>query len=68
MQWTKDCVCNAGKTNFDSIEFSTNNSRIALVCGKCRGMICWWPISIEQVAPSGEHRAIEKSLAIPIDQ
>ena len=47
MQWTKECICNVGKINFDAIEFSTNNSRIETVCGKCHGVICWWPISTE---------------------
>ena len=65
MQWTKECICNVGKINFDAIEFSTNNSRIEIVCGKCHGVICWWPISTEQVAPFGEYRTKEKSLAIP---
>jgi len=46
MQWTKD----------DAIEFCTNNSRIEIVCGKCHGMIYWWPISTEQVALLDEHR------------
>lgn len=54
LQWTKECICNSGKTSFDTLEFSTNNSRIALVCVKCRGVICWWPISTEQAAPSDE--------------
>ena len=63
MQWTKECICNAGKPNFDAIEFSTNNSRIELVCGKCHGVICWWPISTEQIAPFSGHGI--KSLEIP---
>lgn len=34
-----------GKANFDAIEFITNNLRIEIVCGKCLGVIGWWPIS-----------------------
>ena len=49
MQWTDECVCNSGKPSFDAIEFSTNNSRIELVCSKCHAVICWWPISTEQI-------------------
>jgi hypothetical protein len=64
MQWTKECTCNAGKTNYDAIEFSTNNSRIQLVCGICQGVICWWPISTEQIVPLAA-RGTKKSLAIP---
>lgn len=59
LQWTKECICNSGKTSFDAIEFSTNNSRIALICGKCHGVVCWWPISTEQAAQS-EERASPK--------
>ena len=67
LQWTKECVCNSGKPNFDAIEFSANSSKIVIVCGKCHGMICWWSISTEQIAtPLDEHRTKEKSLANPI--
>ena len=67
LQWTKECVCNSGKPNFDAIEFSANSSKIVIVCGKCHSMICWWPISTEQIAPPlDEHRKKEKSLANPI--
>jgi hypothetical protein len=44
----------------------TNNSRIEIVCGKCYGVICWWPINTEQaLAPFDEQRTKEKSLVIP---
>ena len=56
MQWTKECICNSGKPNFDAIEFSTNNSRIELVCGKCHSVIYWWHISTEQIPVLDEHR------------
>lgn len=65
MQWTKECKCNSGKTNFDAIEFSTNNSRIEILCGKCHGVICWWPISIQHIVLPGERVTKEKSQAIP---
>ena len=65
MQWTNECICNSGKMNFDAIEFSTNSSRIALVCGECQGVICWWPISTEQFVPVVARGTEEKSLAIP---
>ena len=65
MQWTRECICNSGKPNFDAIEFGTNNSRIELVCGKCHGIICWWHISTERIALLDEHRIKEKSLTIP---
>jgi hypothetical protein len=51
--------------NFDAIEFSTNSSRIQLICGKCHRMICWWPISTEHIMLPDERRPKEKSLAIP---
>jgi hypothetical protein len=51
--------------NFEAIEFSTNNSRMELVCGKCHGVICWWHISTEQIQPLDELRTKEKSLTIP---
>ena len=67
LQWTKECVCNSGKPNFDAIEFSANSSKIVIVCGKCHGMTCWWPINTEEIAPPlDEHRTKEKSLANPI--
>jgi hypothetical protein len=67
LQWTKECVCNSGKPNFDAIEFSANSSKIVIVCGKCHSMMCWWPISAEQIAPPlDEHRTKQKSLANPI--
>jgi hypothetical protein len=65
MQWTKECTCNSGKTNFDAIEFNTNNLRMEIVCGKCHGTICWWPISTEQVVSIAAQATKEKSLAIP---
>ena len=65
MQWTKGCICNSGKTNFDAIEFSTNSSRIELFCGKCHGIICWWPINIEQITPFSGHGIKERSLVTP---
>jgi len=66
LQWAEECVCNSGKTNFDAIQFSTSNSRIEIVCGKCHGVICWWPISTEQIVPPlDEHKTKEKTLAIP---
>lgn len=49
------CVCNSGKPNFDSIEFIVKNSRLQVVCGKCLDIICWWPISIEQIVPVAAH-------------
>lgn len=65
MQWTKECKCNSGKTNFDTIEFGTNPSRIEIVCSKCHGVICWWPISTEQVALSDEQRTNDESVTMP---
>ena len=64
MQWTKEFVCSSGKPNFDSLEFSTNSSRIELLCGKCHRMICWWPISTEQIMTLDKQRSKEKSLVI----
>jgi hypothetical protein len=64
LQWTEECNCNSGKPNFDVIEFSTTNSRIELVCGKCHCVICWWPISTEQTSPSAAH-GTKKSSPIP---
>ena len=51
LQWAKDCICNAGKMCFDAIEFGTKSSRIEIICGKCRGIICWWLINTEQFMP-----------------
>ena len=65
MQWTKECTCNSGKTNFGAIKFLTNSSRIEIVCGKCHGVICWLPISTERFVPRDKHKTKEKSLAIP---
>jgi hypothetical protein len=65
LQWIEECACNSGKTNFEAIEFSTNNSRMELVCGKCHGVICWWHLSTEQIEPFDELRTKEKSLTIP---
>lgn len=66
MQWAKQCICNSGRMCFDAIEFGTKSTRIELFCGKCHGMICWWPISTEQVVPPLErHRTKDKSLASP---
>jgi hypothetical protein len=64
LEWTKECTCNFGKPNFEAIEFNTNNSRMEIVCGACHSIICWWPISTEQVVPISDHRT-QKSLAIP---
>jgi hypothetical protein len=47
----------------DAIEFNTNNSRIELLCGKCHGVICWWPISTIQTSSLAAHGA-KKSSAI----
>ena len=63
LQWTEECNCNSGKTNFDSIEFHTTSSKLEIVCGKCHGVICWWPISTEQVVPMAV-RVTKKSSAI----
>jgi hypothetical protein len=64
LQWVNECICNSGKPNFDQIEFGFNNSRIELLCGKCHGMICWWPISTEQIVPIAA-LGTKKSSAIP---
>jgi hypothetical protein len=64
MQSTKECICNSGKTNFDAIEFNTNSSRIEVVCGKCHGVVCWWPISTDQTVSKTAHET-QKSSAIP---
>jgi hypothetical protein len=64
LEWVNECNCNSGKPNFDAIEFSTNNARIELVCGKCHGVICWWPISTEQTASLAAH-GTKKSSTIP---
>jgi hypothetical protein len=64
MQWTNECVCNSGKPSFDAIEFITKNSRIEIVCSECLGVICWWPISTEQIVPIAA-RGINKLSAIP---
>lgn len=58
-----ECNCNSEKPNFDVIEFSTNNSRIELACGKCHGVICWWSISTIQTFSLAAHAA-KKSSAI----
>ena len=63
MEWSKECVCNSGKPSFDAIEFILNSSRIKIVCGKCLGMICWWPISTQQSVPLAA-RGTKKSSAI----
>lgn len=65
MQWTEECVCNLGKSNFDAIEFSTNSLRIELLCGKCHSMICWWSISTEQIVALDEHSTKVRSLVVP---
>jgi hypothetical protein len=64
MQLSEECICNSGKTNFDSIEFHTTSSRLEIVCGKCHGIICWWPISTEKILALGA-RGKEKSFMIP---
>ena len=63
MEWIKECICNAGKTNFDAIEFSTNNSRIQIICGICHGMVCWWSISTDQIVSTAA-AGTKKSSAI----
>jgi hypothetical protein len=64
LEWTIECTCNSGKPSFDAIEFSTNNSKMKLVCGNCRGVICWWPINAEQIATL-ESKTKEKLLTVP---
>ena len=66
MEWANECNCNSGKTNFESIEFNTTNSRIEIVCGKCHGTIYWWPISTEQIVPVAA-RGTKKSSAILVE-
>jgi hypothetical protein len=66
LEWSKECICNSEKTCFDAIEFGTNSSRIELLCGKCNGLICWWPISTEQVFPMAA-RGTKKSSAVPVE-
>jgi hypothetical protein len=56
LEWIKECTCNSGKPNFDAIVFNTNYSRMEIVCGKCRGVICWWPLNIEQIATLDESK------------
>ena len=34
LQWTKECVCNSGKPNFDAIEFGANSSKIVVWYGR----------------------------------
>ena len=63
LEWTEECTCNSGKPSFDAIEFRTNSSRMEIVCSKCHGMICWWPISTEQIA-STSARGTTKSSSI----
>jgi hypothetical protein len=53
------------KAKFDLMEFSTNNSKIELVCGKCHGVICWWHISTEQIPLLDQDRTKVRSLIIP---
>jgi hypothetical protein len=64
MQWTNECFCNLGKPSFDAIGFITKNSKIEIVCNKCLGVICWWPISTEQKVLMAA-RGINKLSAIP---
>ena len=64
MQWTEECVCNSGRPNFDLIEFSTNSSRIEILCGKCHCVICWWPISIVQVMALDKQRIKEEKSVV----
>ena len=54
-----------GKFHFDAIEYSTNNSRMEIVCGNCRGVICWWPINIEQISTLDESKNKVKPLTVP---
>jgi hypothetical protein len=56
----------SGKPNFDFIEFHTAGSRIE--CGKCHGIICWWPISIEQGVPMAPHGTKKSSTIKTIDR
>jgi hypothetical protein len=64
LEWINESNCNSGKPSFEAIEFSTNNSKIELVCGKCHGVICWWPINTVQPASLAAY-GTKKSSAIP---
>jgi hypothetical protein len=66
MEWTEECNCDSGKPSFDAIEFILNSSKLKIVCDKCLGMICWWPISTKQSATMATHRT-KKSLAIQMN-
>jgi hypothetical protein len=65
MRRPKECDCNRAISNFRSVKFAINGSRIELECTICHGMICWWPISTEQTASLAAH-GIKKSSAIPL--
>lgn len=64
LEWTKECVCNSGKPDFDTIEFNTNNSRMEIVCGNCQGVICWRPISTEQIVSTTVHGTQKSSMTM----
>jgi hypothetical protein len=36
-----------------------------IVCGNCYGVICWWPINIEQIATLDESKNKVKPLTVP---
>ena len=60
MEWIEECNCNSGKPSFDAIEFILNSSKLKIVCCKCLGLICWWPLSTQQVV-SAAARGTRKS-------
>jgi hypothetical protein len=67
LEWANECICNSGKPNFNSIEFIVKNSKIEIICGKCLGTICWWPISTEQVVPVVARGTKKSSAAITVE-
>lgn len=37
-------------------EFILNSSKLKVVCCKCLGLICWWPLSTQQIVSAAARR------------
>lgn len=64
MRRSKECDCNRGITNFDSVKFEINDTSLELKCTICDGLIGWWDRPAKKIVPLKRKWSEEERLAM----
>ena len=64
MRRNKECDCRRGITNYKSVEFVINDSKLELRCIICDGLIGWWNGPTKKIVPLKRQWSEDECLAM----